>query len=50
MKIGILSGKEKLAFIEVGGERHIYLDRVRIMFILTHKKNKAKVRGTEIND
>ena len=25
--------------------RHIYPDRVRIQFILTHKKNRTKGRG-----
>ena len=31
-------------------KRHIYLDRVRIQFILTQKTNKAKGRRTEKND
>ena len=37
--------KRKTSFIEVIKIRHIYLDRVRIMFILTHNNNKSKVRG-----
>ena len=45
MQIEILGGKEKLAFIEVIKRRHIYMDRVRIQFIITHNTNKAKTRG-----
>ena len=37
-----LSGKEKLAFIEVIKRRHIYPDRVRILFILAHKSNQSE--------
>ena len=40
-----LSGREKLAFIEVIKRRHTYLDIGRIQFILTHRMNKAKEIG-----
>ena len=41
LQIGELGGQEKLAFMLVIKIRCVYLDRVRIQFILTHKNNTA---------
>ena len=41
-----IKNKEKLCFIEGIQIRHIYLDRDRIQFILTHKTNKSKRKGS----
>ena len=49
MQIGKLSRKEKLVFIEVIKINHIYMDRVRIQFIITHKMNKGKEREKRKN-
>ena len=42
--------KIKLAFIEVIKRRHIYLDMIRIQFILTHNTNKAEIIGSRKTD
>ena len=40
-----LSRKGEIAFVGVLKSQHIYLDRVKIQFILTDKANRSKVRG-----
>ena len=42
--------KRKTNFYWSDRKKHIYLDRLRIQFILTHKINKARVRRNRKSD